>query len=70
MPDRASIFAHRCQIAWLDLVATGQDKEAVVWGEIVEAIFDADPRRALVIAEANSFPPRVLSAIRDAFELT
>jgi hypothetical protein len=68
--DQAARFVHRCQVAWLDLVATGQDAEAVVMGQVVEALFDDDPRLAILRAEAHGLPPSVISAIRTAFHLT
>jgi hypothetical protein len=68
--NRALRFAHNCQRAWLDLIATNRNKEALVWGTVLDAIFDNDPNLAVLRAEQNSMPPSTIRAIREAFELT
>jgi hypothetical protein len=68
--DRALRFAHNCQRAWLDLIASNHDREALVWGTILDAIFDNNPDLAILRAEQNSLPPSTITAIREAFELT
>lgn len=68
--DSTAHFAHKCQIAWLDLLATGQNSEARVWGHIVDALFDGDVETALIQARANHLPDKTILAIRTAFHLT
>jgi hypothetical protein len=64
---RRARFAHRCQIAWLDLLATGQNSEAAVWGMVVDAIFDDDPDLAIYRAEFHGLPRSTIAGILEAF---
>lgn len=67
---KAFRFACRCEKAWLELVANGEEREAVAWGLVVDALFDNDPRGAISRARMYSLPEKTILAIRDAFDLT
>lgn len=68
--DRRARFAHRCQVAWVGLLAEGRNFEAVVWGQVVDAIFCNEPEIAILRARFHRLPEGTIAAIREAFQLT
>lgn len=70
MTEKALRFTLKCEKAFIALIAQSNNREAAVWGPIVQAMIDDDPLLAVRLATIQEFPDRTIDSIRAAFGLT
>jgi hypothetical protein len=67
--DDRALLAHRCQKAWLGLVADARNRQAEVLGLVADALFEGDGAEAVRIGRRHGIEMRLIRAIEEVYDL-